>query len=184
EQLLVLLVLFLDRLPLLVRDHLTLRVGSVLADHHEGRKEDRLERHDHRQQAVRVLLDAEPDPAAEPDDVDVDEPHRAGECRYLIRDPVLHALRSLLGVLAEHGVWFEREVRHVFQQSRLLHQAAPFVGRSQYVMRIWFFTRWSLMSASRSVNRLVPQWRPRRYHQLVNDANFGGGIVNTQAAKT
>jgi hypothetical protein len=43
EQLLVLRVFLLDDLPLLVRDHLTLRVGSVLADHHEGREEDRLE---------------------------------------------------------------------------------------------------------------------------------------------
>ena len=63
EQLLVLPVLFLHGLPLLVGDRLPLLVGTVLADHHEGREEDRLERDDHRQQAVRVVLDAEPDPA-------------------------------------------------------------------------------------------------------------------------
>src|SRR5438876_5493181 len=50
EQLLVLFVLFLHGLPLLVGDHLTLGVCPVLADHHEGREEDRLERDDHRQQ--------------------------------------------------------------------------------------------------------------------------------------
>jgi len=32
-----------DGLPLLVDDDLTLRVGAVLADHHERRQEDRLE---------------------------------------------------------------------------------------------------------------------------------------------
>ena len=36
EQFLVLRVLLLDGLPLLVGQHLTLSVGSVLADHHEG----------------------------------------------------------------------------------------------------------------------------------------------------
>src|SRR6266480_7052580 len=36
DQLFVLAVLFFDRLPLLVGDHLTLGVGPVLADHHEG----------------------------------------------------------------------------------------------------------------------------------------------------
>ena len=38
EQLFVLPVLFLDGLPLLVGDRLTLRVRPVLADHHEGRR--------------------------------------------------------------------------------------------------------------------------------------------------
>ena len=99
EQLLVLLVLFLDRMPLLVGDHLTLRVGPVLADQHEGREEDRLERDDHRQQAVRVVLDAEPDPAAEPGEVDVDERHRPRERRDPICDSVLDALGAPLGVL-------------------------------------------------------------------------------------
>src|SRR5207248_7289472 len=49
------------------------------------------------------FLNAEPDPAAEPNDVDVDEPHRAGEGRDLVRDPVLDALGALLGVLEERG---------------------------------------------------------------------------------
>jgi len=71
----------------------------VLADQDEGREEDRLERDDHRQQAVRVLLDAEPDPAAEPDDVDVDEPHRPRERRDPVRDSVLHAHGPLFRVL-------------------------------------------------------------------------------------
>src|SRR3954463_2036818 len=66
EQLLVLALLLLNRLPLLVGEHLALRVGPVLADHHEGREEDRFERDDHRQQAEGVLLDAEADPQAEP----------------------------------------------------------------------------------------------------------------------
>jgi hypothetical protein len=79
EQLFVLRVLFLDGLPLLVGDRLTLRVSPVLADHHECRKENRLKRDDHRQQAVRVVLDAERDPAAEPGEVDADEPHRPSE---------------------------------------------------------------------------------------------------------
>jgi hypothetical protein len=108
--LLVLFVFFLDRLPLLVGDHLTLGVGTVLADHHERREEDRLERHDHREQAVRVLLHPEADPRGEPDDVDVDEPHRSGERGDLVRDPVLDALRSLLGVLHEHGIWLVGKV--------------------------------------------------------------------------
>src|SRR4029453_15200344 len=40
EQLFVLAVFFLDGLPLLVGDYLTLRVRPVLADHHEGREKD------------------------------------------------------------------------------------------------------------------------------------------------
>src|SRR6266545_4105301 len=47
EELLVLQVLLLDGLPLLVGNHLTLSIGAVLADHHECREEDRLERDDH-----------------------------------------------------------------------------------------------------------------------------------------
>jgi hypothetical protein len=56
---------------------------------------------DHRQEAVRVLLDAEADPAAEPDDVDVYERHRAGEGRDPVCDPVLHTLGTLASVLEE-----------------------------------------------------------------------------------
>src|SRR5262249_39594412 len=50
DQLDVLPVLQLHGLPGVVGDHLALRVGAVLGDHHEGREEDRLERDDHRQQ--------------------------------------------------------------------------------------------------------------------------------------
>src|ERR1700752_4258035 len=67
DQLLVLAVLLQDRLPLLVGEDLALRIGPVLADHHERREEDRLEGDDHREQAVGVVLDLEDDPAREPD---------------------------------------------------------------------------------------------------------------------
>jgi hypothetical protein len=63
EQFLVLAILLLHGPPLLIGYHLALRFRTVLADHHEGREEDRLERHDHRQEAERILLDAEADPA-------------------------------------------------------------------------------------------------------------------------
>jgi hypothetical protein len=43
--------------------------------------------------------------------VEIDERHRAGECRDPIRDPILHALRSLFGVLAQGGVRRWRKVR-------------------------------------------------------------------------
>ena len=111
QQVLVLLVLLLNRFPLVRRQHLALRVGAVLRDHHERRQEDRLERDDHRQQAERILLDAEDDPHREPDDVDVDEEHRAGELRDLVGDAVLHALRALFGEF--HQDW----VRHAEQRS-------------------------------------------------------------------
>src|SRR3954451_7705151 len=104
EQLLVLLVFLLDRLPLLVGENLSLGVRPVLADHHEGREEDRLERDDHGQQAEGVLLDAEADPAAEPDDVNVDERHRAGEGGDLVRDPVLRRFGALLGLLDKRRI--------------------------------------------------------------------------------
>jgi len=39
QQLLVLLLLLLDCLPLVVGQHLALLIGPVLADHHEGRQE-------------------------------------------------------------------------------------------------------------------------------------------------
>src|SRR5262245_60136143 len=128
EQLLVLLVLLPDRLPLLVRDHLTLGVGSVLADHHERREEDGLERDDHREEAEWIVLYAEPDPEAEPEDVDVDEEHRAGELRDLVRDSVLNALRSLFRVFEENRVRFERrKVGYASKWCRLIHrETAPF----------------------------------------------------------
>ena len=79
----------LHRPPGLIGDDLAPGVGAVLADHHEGREEDRLERDDHRQQAEGVLLDAEADPAAEPEDVEVDEGHRARERSDPVGDPAL-----------------------------------------------------------------------------------------------
>jgi hypothetical protein len=104
QQLLVLLLLLLDCLPLVVGQHLALLVGPVLADHHEGRQEYGFERHDHGEQSERVGLDREAGPGGKPDDVDIDEPHRAGESRDLACDPVLHALPALLGVLQQRRV--------------------------------------------------------------------------------
>src|SRR4029453_7064803 len=72
---------------------------------------DLRERTDHREKAIRVVLDAEPDPAAEPGDVDVDEPHRPGERGDPIRDSVLDALRSLFGLPDERRVRLEPGVR-------------------------------------------------------------------------
>src|SRR5215207_4887774 len=95
EQPLVLLLLLLDRPPSLVRDHLALLVGAVLADHDECRQEDGFQRHDHGQQSERVVLDAKADPEAEPDDMEVDELHRARPQRDVVGNPVLPALAAL-----------------------------------------------------------------------------------------
>jgi hypothetical protein len=95
---------FLDRLPLVVGQDLAFLVGPVLADHHEGRQEDRLQRHDHGQQPIGVVLDAQDDPGGEPDDVEVDELHRPGEPGDLVGDPVLQALAALLGVLEQRRI--------------------------------------------------------------------------------
>jgi hypothetical protein len=104
QEIIVLTVLLLHRPPLLVGDDLALRVGAILADHHEGGEEDGLERDDHGEQAVGIGLDAEADPAAEPDDVDVDERHRAGECRDPVGHTVLRLLGALLRVLQERRI--------------------------------------------------------------------------------
>jgi hypothetical protein len=88
----------------LVGDDLPFRVGAVLADHYEGREEDRLERDDHRQEAVGVLLNAEADPAAEPDDVDIHERHRPSERSDPVCDPILHTLGTLASVLEKRRV--------------------------------------------------------------------------------
>ena len=85
-----LLLFFLDGSPLLVGQDLAFLVGAVLADHHKGRQEDRLQRHDHGQQPKRVVLDSQ----AEPDDVQVDELHRAGEAGDLVGDAVLRLCRG------------------------------------------------------------------------------------------
>src|SRR4029453_5599695 len=94
-----------------VGNDLTLRVRSVLADHHEGREKDGLERSDPRQPPGRVALEAEPDPAAEPGDVDVDERHRPGERGDPVGYPVLDALRSLFRLPDERRVRLERGLR-------------------------------------------------------------------------
>jgi hypothetical protein len=60
QQLLVLLFLLVDCLPVVVGQHLALLVGPVLADHHEGRQESGFERHDHGEQSERVGLDPKP----------------------------------------------------------------------------------------------------------------------------
>jgi hypothetical protein len=114
EEFLVLPVLFLDRLPLLVGDRLTFRVGPVLADQHEGREEDRFERDDHRQQAKGVALDPEADQAAEPGQVDVDEHHRAGERGDPVGEAILDVPRPLFRMPSERRARLGREVRDVF----------------------------------------------------------------------
>jgi hypothetical protein len=101
-QLLVLLLLR-DCLPLVVGQHLALLLGPALADHQIGRQYDGFERHDHGE-AVRSGR-ARPGSRSrrQPDDVDADEPHRAGESRDLICDPVLHALPALLVCCSSAG---------------------------------------------------------------------------------
>jgi hypothetical protein len=47
------------------------------------------------------VLDPEADPGREPDDVEIDKGHGAGEAGDLVRDPVLQALAALLGVLEQ-----------------------------------------------------------------------------------
>ena len=59
--------------------------------------------------APRVLLDAERNPAAEPEGGEVDEAHRTSEGRYAICDPVLHAPCALAGVLDQCRVGLERQ---------------------------------------------------------------------------
>src|SRR5439155_15076047 len=72
-------------------------------------QEDHLERHDHRQQTIQIMLDTEPNPAAKPDDMNVDESHRAGEHGDPVGDPVL-------GTLGTHaGVFCQRRVREHVQ---------------------------------------------------------------------
>jgi hypothetical protein len=102
-QLLVLLLLR-DCLPLVVGQHLALLLGPALADHQIGRQYDGFERHDHGE-AVRSGR-ARPGSRSrrQPDDVDADEPHRAGESRDLICDPVLHALPALLVCCSSAGL--------------------------------------------------------------------------------
>jgi hypothetical protein len=78
-----------------------------------------------------IFLDTEADPAAEPDDMDVDEPHRSGEGCDGICDAVLAALRSLPGLLDEGRIRLEREVGDVFQKSRSLLRLFLFFRRAR-----------------------------------------------------
>jgi hypothetical protein len=103
EQLLVLLLLLLDELPLVVGQDLSLRVRAVLADHHERRQEDRLERDGERQRRPRVLLERH-HPHRKHPDMDVHEHHRAREGRDLVGDPVLHVLGPFARMRAERVV--------------------------------------------------------------------------------
>src|SRR6266511_1356288 len=104
QQLLVLLLLLLDRLPLVVGHDLALLVRAVLADQHKRRQEDGLQRDDHRQQPEGIVLDSEADPGGEPEHVDVHELHRPGEPGDLVGDAVLDVLRSLLGLLEQRRI--------------------------------------------------------------------------------
>jgi hypothetical protein len=71
---------------------------TVLRDHDEGRQEDRLQAHHHRQEAEREAVEDERgaehaevhrDPDGQPHAVDVDEGHGAGERRDPVGDAVL-----------------------------------------------------------------------------------------------
>ena len=85
---------------------------AVLADHHERRQEDGLERHDEGQLRPWVRLDEE-HPQHEHHGVDVDEPHRTGEGGDGIGDAQLRVgaaavlvsdqRRMVLGVRVELG---------------------------------------------------------------------------------
>jgi len=68
---------------------------AVLPDHHEGRQEDRLERHDKGEGRPWALLEHE-HPHAERERMDVDERHRSGELRDRVSDAQLHVGRSAL----------------------------------------------------------------------------------------
>jgi hypothetical protein len=75
------------------------------------------------------VLDAEPDPAAKPQHVDVDERHRSGEGRDRVGDSILHALGSSASVLDEDRVRLEQlDMSHSFQENRLFcgHPMPPF----------------------------------------------------------
>jgi hypothetical protein len=91
-----------------IGEHPALLIGPVLADHHERRQEDRFQRNDHGEQPERVVLDLEKDPRGEPDDVDVDEHHRAGESRDRVGDAVLGILRPVLRVLDQSRMAWRR----------------------------------------------------------------------------
>jgi len=104
----VLLILFLHHLPMLVGNDLPLGVGAVLADQNERRQEDRLQRHDHRQQPEGVMLDARADPHREPDYVHIDERPGAGEAGDRVGYPILRVTGTFLLVPNQCRVHWRR----------------------------------------------------------------------------
>src|SRR5262249_50425413 len=63
---------------------------------------------------------------AEPEDVEIDEPHRSCEIGDPIGDPVLDVVRALFRVFDEHRIRLQREMRDAMDKRRLLHgQNAP-----------------------------------------------------------
>src|SRR5262249_22658957 len=90
--------LLLRRLEVVVGLGLLEGCLAVLADHHEGRQEDRFQRHDERKRRPGALLEDE-HPQREEGDMQVDEVHRAGECRDLVGDSQLEVLSALHLVL-------------------------------------------------------------------------------------
>jgi putative NADH-flavin reductase len=92
EQLFVLPVLFLDGLPLLVGDRLTLRVSLVLADHHECRekKSPRARRSSSTGRTGNSRRRTRS--SSRPGQVDVDEPHRPRERGDAVGDAGLAVL--------------------------------------------------------------------------------------------
>jgi hypothetical protein len=114
---------------LLLGDHLAFGVRAVLADQDECRHEDRFERDDHRQQTEWVLLDAEPDPAAEPEDMDIDEQHRPCEGGDPVGEPVLGVLGALLCMPQQHRVDWLRPPWGQHPPLQASGRASPPIGR-------------------------------------------------------
>ena len=76
---------------------------AVLADHHEGRQEDGLERDDQRQCWPRALLEHQ-HPQREQHGVEVDEVHRARERGDLVGDAKLGVAGPLLPLGDDSGM--------------------------------------------------------------------------------
>jgi hypothetical protein len=100
---------------LLLRDEVVVGLGllerrlAVLADHHERRQEDRLERDDQRQRLPRAFLEKQ-HPHREQRDVHVDEGHRPGERRDAGGDLELEVVGSLLQRMLNYRVVHRRLV--------------------------------------------------------------------------
>ena len=89
----------------------TLELGlAVLADHHERREEDGLERHDQRQPRPRVRLE-EQHPAGEQRGVEVHELHRPREPGDVVHDAELDVTCSPRRMVEHHGVVERRRWR-------------------------------------------------------------------------